>query len=148
MPMDRTSKFVVIGAITIVLVLGIALIAGFVIFMKFTPQGRAMDQELTAKEEEGKEFGKTTDQQGCITEGMTRGKKLTGINLTGEVGNRYFVKGCLRASQPTPGFCEGVPSPLRRVVDNWDERQCEKVRIPKSACQDVLKEQILFCGTK
>jgi hypothetical protein len=145
MGMNKTVKFVLIAVIVLVL-LGVGLLAGFVIFLKFTPQGRTMDERLTAMENEGTEFGKTTDQRGCINEGLRRGKKFA--DITSQVGNRDFVKGCLRSSESTPGFCDGVPSVVRKMFDNWEERQCERIDTPTVACKDVMKEQILFCGVK
>jgi hypothetical protein len=141
--MTKTAKLILIGVIVLVLG-GVGLVAGVVVFLKFTPQGRTMDERLTAMQNEGTEFGKTTDQRGCINEGLRRGKKIA--DITAQVGNREFVKGCLRSSQSTPGFCDGVPSPLRKMFDNWEERQCERIDTPTVACQDVMKEQILFCA--
>ncbi len=143
--MNKTVKIVLIAAMVLVL-LGIGLFAGFVIFLKFTQPGRTMDQRLTAIENEGTEFGKTTDQQGCIKEGVARGKKIT--DITSQVGNRDFVKGCLRSSQTSPGFCDNVPSIMGKMFTDWEAQQCEKIRSPTVACQDVMKEVILYCGLK
>lgn len=143
--MGKPLKLILIGVVVIgFLVIG--LIVGVLVFLKITPQGRTMDERLTAMENEGTEFGKTTDQRGCIQEGLRRGKKIA--DMTTQVGNREFVKGCLRSSQSTPGFCDGVPSTLRKMFDNWEERQCERINTRTVACQDVMKEQILFCGVK
>jgi hypothetical protein len=143
--MGKPIKLVLIG-IAIIAFLVIGLVVGVVVFFKFTPQGRNLDQRLTAMENEGTEFGKTTDQRGCINEGLKRGKKIA--DITSQVGNRDFVKGCLRSSQPTSGFCDGVPSILGKLFGDWEEKQCQQISNPTVACKDVMKEQILFCGIK
>ncbi|HBB95344.1 MAG TPA: hypothetical protein DC054_08120 [Blastocatellia bacterium] len=142
--MGTPIKLILIGVVGIFLVIG--LLVGVLVFLKFTPQGRTMDKRLTAMENEGTEFGKTTDQQGCVKEGLARGKKIT--DITSQVGNRDFVKGCLRASQASPGFCDDVPSIVGKMFTDWESKQCEKIRSPTVACQDTMKEVILFCGLK
>jgi hypothetical protein len=97
-------------------------------------------------ENEGTEFGKTTDQRGCLTEGLRRGKKIT--DITTQAGNREFVKGCLRSSQLTPAFCDGVPSVLGKMFSDWEETECKKIDTPTVACKDMMKEQILLCAVK
>ena len=145
MAMNKTARLFLIAVIVVVL-LGVGLVAGFVIFLKLTPRGRTMDQRLTAMENEGTEFGKTTDQRGCINEGLKRGKKIA--DITAQVGNQEFVRGCLRSSQSTPGFCDGVPSVLGKLFSDWEEKQCERIGSPTVACRDVMKQQILFCAVK
>jgi len=142
--MGKPVKLLLIGIGIVVII--IVCFVGFVIFIKFTPQGRTMDQRLTALENEGTEFGRTTDQQGCVKEGLARGKKIT--DITSQVGNRGFVKGCLRSSQASPGFCDDVPSIVGKMFTDWEAKQCEKIRSPTVACQDVMKEVILFCGVR
>ena len=142
--MGTPIKLILIGVVGIFLIIG--LLVGVLVFLKFTPQGRAMDERLTAVENEGTEFGKTTDQQGCVKEGLARGKKIT--DITSQVGNRDFVRGCLRSSQASPGFCDDVPSIVGKMFTDWEAKQCEKIRSPTVACQDVMKEVILFCGVK
>jgi hypothetical protein len=136
--------FLIVAVIIAILV--VALAAGVLVFLKLTPQGRTLDKRLTAMENEGTEFGKTTDQRGCVNEGLKRGKKIA--DITAQVGNREFVKGCLRSSQSTAGFCDGVPSLLGKLISDWEERECEKIGTPTVACKDVMKETILFCGVK
>lgn len=142
--MGTPVKLLIIGIGIVVII--IVLFVGFVIFMKFTPQGRTLDQRLTALENEGTEFGKTTDQRGCIKEGLARGKKIT--DITSQVGNRDFVRGCLRSSQASPGFCDDVPSIVGKMFTDWEAKQCEKIHSPTVACQDVMKEVIIFCSVK
>jgi hypothetical protein len=143
--MTKSTKLVLLG-ISGIVVLTIVVIVGGVLFLRFSSAGQMVSARLDAMEAEGTEFGKTTDQQGCIKEGLARGKKIT--DITSQVGNRDFVKGCLRSSQASPAFCDDVPSIVGKMFTNWEEKQCEKIRSPTVACQDVMKEVILFCGIK
>jgi len=143
--MTKTTKLVLLG-ISGIVVLIIAVIVGGMLFLMFSSAGQRMSQRLDAMEAQGTEFGKTTDQRGCLTEGLARGKKIT--DITSQVGNRDFVRGCLRSSQASPGFCDDVPSIVGKMFTDWEAKQCEKIGSPTVACQDVMKEVILFCGLK
>ena len=143
--MTKTTKLLLLG-ISGIVVLIIAVLVGGVLFLRFSSAGQRMSERLDAMEAQGTEFGKTTDQQGCVKEGLGRGKKIT--DITSQVGNRHFVKGCLRSSQASPGFCDDVPSIMGKMFTDWEAKQCEKIRSPTVACQDVMKEVILCCGLK
>src|SRR2546423_6411326 len=143
--MTKSTKWFLLG-ISGILVLIIAVIVGGMLFLKFSSAGKRMSERLDAAEAQGTEFGKTTDQQGCVKEGLARGKKIN--DITSQVGNRDFVRGCLRSSQPSPGFCDDVPSIAGKMLTDWEAKECEKIHSPTVACQDVMKEVILFCGIK
>jgi hypothetical protein len=143
--MTKSTKLLLLG-ISGIVVLIVAVLVGGVLFLRFSLAGQRMSERLDAMEAQGTEFGKTTDQQGCVKEGLARGKKIA--DITSQVGNRNFVKGCLRSSQANAGFCDDVPSIVGKMFTDWEAKQCEKIRSPTVACQDVMKEVILFCGLK
>ena len=58
---------------------------------------------------EGQKFGKETDNQGCVTETISRHKQNPGI--TGLLSTQLFLNACLQTSRPTPGFCD-IPEQL------------------------------------
>ena len=143
--MTKSTKLLLLG-IGGVVVLIIAVLVGGMLFLKFSAAGQRITQRLDAMQAQGTEFGKTTDQQGCVKEGLARSKKIK--DITSQVGNRDFVKGCLRSSQASAGFCDNVPSIVGKMFTDWEANQCEKIGSPTVACQDVMKEVILFCGLK
>ncbi len=81
----------------------------------------------------GREFGKTTDQNGCMQKGFT----LPGDFLR----QSFFISGCLRISRPTPDFCNEVPD----FNDKWAGEQCEKVGDNKDSCVWTFKAKQSFC---
>jgi hypothetical protein len=140
------AKF--IKRLTIVLVLvGFVVIAAVVIgiVLPFTRTGRESNERTAAAEREGAQFGKTIEQKACINEGLTRGNKLGALDLQAQLENEYFVDGCLKASQPTPGFCDGVPSGWKNVFADWDKKQCEHINMSELICRPIYNRQIEFC---
>src|SRR5256885_1843053 len=143
--MTKSTKLLLLGASGIVVLIIVVLVGG-VLFLKFSSAGRRMSERLDAMEAQGTEFGKTTDQQGCVKEGLARSKKI--IDITSQVGNRDFVRGCLRSSQASAGFCDGVPSIVGKMFTDWEAKHCKTIGSPTVACEDVMKEVILFCGLR
>jgi hypothetical protein len=144
MPLTSTKKIlIVLGLVVFLFVLGIAAIVGWLIWMPEKPT-----PEDEAKMAEGREFAKTTDQNGCITEGVRRARQIGFLEIGKAVANQYFVQQCLRNSRPTPRFCDGVPGFWNLKGDEWKDAQCEKhgSKPLQSACTSVYDEQINFCG--
>jgi hypothetical protein len=98
-----------------------------------------------AKMQEGTEFGKTTNQQDCINEGLKRGAKLALLDFDAQADNENFVLGCLQSSTPSPGFCDGVPSGFRNIFVDWTKHKCEKVDMIQPICTGIYDQQIQFC---
>ena len=138
--MSRTTKLLLIGGAA-VLVVGIGLVVGGVILYK-----RTFGERFAAMANEGRDFGKTTDEQGCLKEGFARARKLSSKpDVVAEVANPDFVMGCLRSSKSTPGFCDAAPSTGEWLAGS-DEKECEKIDGPKEPCRQVLKQRFIYCG--
>lgn len=58
---------------------------------------------------EGREFGKTTNEQGCFVEATGRAANRT-LNV---INGQPWLSGCLYASEMSPGFCDGIPLPKK-----------------------------------
>jgi hypothetical protein len=104
--------------------------------------------ESTKKVEiEGREFGQTTDQQGCISEGMRKSKTIGILDLSDSIALSAFTDACLETSKPTSGFCEGVPSFWSMKDSEWGAAKCRKAGIDpeRTACIHVTKRQHQFC---
>ena len=133
-----------IGVLIIVTPLAVAL--GWAIYRSFDKEA---SRAYEAKEAEGREFGKTTDQLGCMKEGLARAKDPS-INFS--LNNGAFVRTCLESSRPVPGFCDGVP---RRTLLNpqdyeWTAEQCQGIGMDdrKTDCSWVFHQQVQFCGAR
>jgi len=103
--------------------------------------------KYAAKQAEGREYGKGTDQQGCMKEGLARAQGIGFLDVNAQTLNNGFVEECLKASRPTPGFCQGVPSYWSMKDDEWKAAQCRKVGMDesKTGCSSVFQTQIEFC---
>lgn len=77
--------------------------------------------------EDGKQFGMTTDQNGCIAKGLT----LTDPPDSFDVSNYDFDFACLQASRKSPGFCDGV---ALDYGDQWPEDRCRDNKQNPKAC--------------
>lgn len=97
---------------------------------------------------EGREFGKKTDQQGCITEGMRRSKSIGLLDFSRAMELPAFRDSCLETSRPTPNFCDGVPSFWSMKESEWGAAQCRKAGInpETTGCVHVTKRKHQFCS--
>ncbi|HYX29790.1 MAG TPA: hypothetical protein VE863_14720 [Pyrinomonadaceae bacterium] len=98
--------------------------------------------------EEGKNFGRDTDNQGCVDEGVSRYKKEPG--LTSIFSNTIFMQTCLDASKPTPGFCEDVPKSMEFMKSaEWKLKQCRMVGLQSdNNCQNLFTPVQQFCENR
>jgi hypothetical protein len=138
----RITKRIVI---TLLIVAVVAVIAGGVAVVSWIANSGRQSPLITAKIQEGGTFGKTTDQKGCMTEGLRRAATIGLLELQKQADNENFVLGCLQTSMPSPGFCEGVPSGAKNIFADWDKKQCEKVNLPSPICTGIYNQQIRFC---
>ncbi|MEP6947433.1 MAG: hypothetical protein ABJA02_16060 [Acidobacteriota bacterium] len=130
----KTSTKVLIGggiAVVLVVVLAIAAIGGgvaYVIHRFDNPESAAALKKAKA---DGNEFGKTVDQEMCMQKGFTLPEPVDSFDLGGE----EFVQACLKSSQNTPNFCDGVPFVLDR---NWFEEQCRTNPGSRASCMSAF----------
>ena len=94
---------------------------------------------------EGREFGRSTDNQGCVDESVSRYKKNPGFSSV--ISTSLFTRACLDASRPTPGFCSDVPKPTEFVKSGqWRVEQCRRVELSSdSYCQQLFQPVQEFC---
>ena len=140
---DKIIKRIIVGvsvAIAIVVILAV-----IVVVWSFTRSGKESSRRIDERRLEGVEFGRTTDQRGCMDEGLKRGQQLKTLDIAGSVENQFFVESCLQTSRVTPGFCDGVPSSFKNIFTDWSEKQCEKMDLPATICEGIVEEQIEFC---
>jgi len=94
---------------------------------------------------EGREFGRSTDNQGCVDETVARYKKEPGF--TAVISNSIFTRACLDASRPTPGFCNDVPKVTEFMKSaEWRASQCRRVDLSSdSYCQQLFQPVQEYC---
>jgi hypothetical protein len=101
---------------------------------------RAMD--------EGRELGAHTDNQGCLTEAVARAKRERGFSAA--IGHNLFLRACLEASRPTPGFCDAVPARTEFMKSGaWVVQQCREVGMNgDNYCNQLFQQVQQFCETR
>jgi hypothetical protein len=103
----------------------------------------------------GHEFGRNTDNQGCVDETVSRYKKEPGFEkkepgFTSMLSNNIFTRTCLEASRPTPGFCRDVPKPTEFMKSGeWRTAQCRRVDLSSDSYCPLLFQPVQeFCERK
>lgn len=128
---------------------GLLLIGGIAIVIVVVGLNYLVNKNTATHEAEGREFGKTHDQQGCMDEGMRRSRSIGVIDLAAGIQLGAFVDACFTTSRPTPNFCEGVPGLFSFKETEWGKAECRRVGIDpeKTACIHVTKRKHEYCGT-
>ncbi|HEX8559560.1 MAG TPA: hypothetical protein VF668_15765 [Pyrinomonadaceae bacterium] len=132
------------GVLLALLIVG-AVVAGYFVVSRYGPGlMEAGRQTLT----EGAEYGRRTDNEGCLNEAAARHARVNGFADT--VRNGVFMEACLRESRPTPGFCDGVPRQtdfLKGVT--WQHQQCKRFGLkPEQQCGQLFQGVQRFCESR
>jgi len=143
MPGWLKALLIVLGII-IVLVVGVV-VAGVYYVSRNKDAWLAKGKEVMA---EGREFGRKTDNQGCVDESVSRYKKDPG--LTAIISNSLFTRACLDVSRATPGFCDDVPKQTDFVkTARWRVAQCQRVKLANdSNCPNLFTPVQQFCESE
>lgn len=101
-------------------------------------------QEKPAAESAGLEFGKGTDEYGCVKEAAARinqAQSIKGAALTGA-----FLEACLKTSAATPGFCDDVPKWDDRFKSGaWAVSVCDQFGQDSRYCRKVMELIPRYC---
>jgi hypothetical protein len=94
---------------------------------------------------EGKDTGRSTDNQGCVDKSVERYKAERG--LMSAIGTSIFMQTCLQASRPTPGFCDDVPRQMEFTeTGRWRVAQCQRYDMSGDKyCQQLFSPVQQFC---
>ncbi len=143
--MSGLAKGLIITAVVLVIA-GVILIGGAVYFIS-THGGEYLEKGKQSIED-GKRFGETTDNHGCVAETLTRYKQSPG--MTGGISVQLFLTGCLQSSAATPGFCDDVPAPSEFMKSaSWRVHQCSLEGMANdSYCQQIFGQVQNFCESK
>ena len=95
--------------------------------------------------DEGKEYGRRTDNEGCVNESAARHAHASGISDM--ISNGIFMRACLDASRPTPGFCDDVPARFEFMKSaRWQLDQCKHYGLStESQCGQLFQQVQQFC---
>ena len=135
------KALLIIVIVIVLLVVGVVG-AGVFWWMRNKDALMARAKEVVA---EGKDFGSHSDNQGCLDESVSRYKKEPG--LSSAISTSIFMRTCLDASRPTPGFCESVPGKTEFMkTAQWRRDQCARVDLAKdSYCQQLFQPVQEYC---
>jgi hypothetical protein len=94
---------------------------------------------------EAKEFGARTDNEGCLKEALARHKRDK--SLTGQISTQGFLLVCLQASEPSAGFCDGVPQQDERMESaKWTLKKCSDAGMQNDqSCQLLFSAVQSYC---
>jgi hypothetical protein len=94
---------------------------------------------------EAQEFGRNSDNRGCVDESVSRYKKSPG--MTSAISTAVFMRLCLDASHATPGFCEDVPKQTEFIKSaQWRIQQCREINLESdSYCQQLWSPVQQYC---
>ena len=137
----KTKTKIITGA-AIALVLLIFVMIGVAVGGWYYIGHRLQEPKLRAKLDkawdDGEAFGKTTDQNGCMTKGLLFTDSADSFDLS----NNDFDHACLSACRKSPGFCDGVKLDFG---GHWPDNQCEDRKQNKEACITAFERKQFFC---
>lgn len=137
---------VVLVVVGLLFVLAVASVLGLVYMAK--RYGPGLMEAGKHSIDEGREYGRRTDNEGCVNEAVARHKRVSGIGDM--ISNGIFFRGCLDASRPTPGFCDDVPSRLEFMkAARWQLDECKRYGLtPESQCGQLFQQVQQFCDER
>src|SRR5947209_16508055 len=131
----------IVGGILVVLIVGVV-VAGVIVVRKYGPELVEAGKQTVA---EGQEYGRRTDNEGCVNETVARHSRSDGISDM--IRNTIFLRTCLDASRPTPGFCDNVPRRFEFIKSaQWQLQQCKRYGLPpEKQCGQLFQQVQQFC---
>lgn len=127
----------------VVIVLVVLVVIGVAAYWISTRGGEWLEKGKQSVAE-GQSFGKGTDNQGCLTEALSRHRKET--SMSNAIATQVFISSCLPSSRETPGFCEGVPGKMEFMkTGQWQVEQCRREGLRDSYCPQLFGAVQNFC---
>ncbi|HVF56736.1 MAG TPA: hypothetical protein VM934_11330 [Pyrinomonadaceae bacterium] len=140
--MSKTVKVLLI--IGVVLLLGAIAVVGLGVYA-WKKYGTGLVESGKQSYEEGRTYGARTDNEGCLTESISRHKTSHGFGDL--IRTNVFLNSCLVASRPTPGFCDGVPKRTEFIKSaQWQASQCSKYGLSnENQCGQLFAQVQQYC---
>jgi hypothetical protein len=130
-----------VGVLLVVLIAG-AVVAGYFLVRRYGP---GLVETTKQGVEAGREYGRLTDNEGCVNEAVARQSRAEGLGDLFK--NTLFLRPCLEASRPTPGFCDAVPrrTEFMKAIA-WQQQQCQRYGLPpEKQCSQLFSQVQQFC---
>src|SRR5438046_585758 len=146
--MSTVGKVILGVGAAFVLIVIIVVVAGAVWWSK---SGKEMFkgavESAEKSDKEGRDFGRTAQNEACVDEALTRNKKNSSFGAA--ISTQLFLQGCLKASQETPGFCTGVPKPTQIIEGpKWQIQKCRERAPNDEFCPQVFQKVEEYCYNK
>jgi hypothetical protein len=143
--MPTWAKVLLIAGVLLLLLSLAAAGTGVYLWRK---HGRGFVESTQKTGGEGQEYGKRTDAQGCLAEGLARHTRAEGFGEI--VRTNVFLRACLDASAPTQGFCDDVPRQLEFIKSaQWQQQQCQKHGLSaEKQCGQFFSQVQQYCETR
>ena len=131
----------VVGVLLVLLVVGGAV----AVFLLARTYGPGLVEAGKQTYEEGMEYGRRTDNEGCLNEAVARHARADGF--AAQIKNNVFMRACLDASRPTPGFCDAVPPRTEFMKSiGWQSQQCQRYGLSaEQQCSQLFSSVQQFC---
>lgn len=132
----------------ILIIFGVCFIAAAAMVFFTVRYFRMHSPELAAaaraERDAGQQFGAGKPPEDCIDAGMERARQAD--NLRANIKTRIFVDGCLHGANPSPTFCQNMPSGFIAMA-KWEIGECGRRGLAgNQACTAVVSEWARFCG--
>jgi len=125
------------------LFLALTLLGGACIYV-FSKYGREFGEGVKSSQTEGENFGRGTDDTGCLKEALARNKQNKSI--TSIVSVNVFLGTCLKESRPSEGFCEGVPlKSSKQESKKWAAQKCAEAGQSGITCEAMFQVVQSYC---
>ena len=143
--MTGFAKGMIITGIVLLLVLVVGIVAG--VYWASQQAGPLLARSKEAMEE-GRRFGASTDNGGCLAETLASYKKEPGFSKA--VTSQLFLSGCLPTSRETKGFCDDVPALTEFTKSvKWQMDQCARAGLTSdSYCGQLFTPVQKFCESR
>jgi hypothetical protein len=131
----------IIGGLFVVLVL-VTVVAGIYALKKYGPEMVEAGKQTFA---EAEEYGRRTDNEGCLNEAIARHNRSDGFKDM--IKTNLFLRICLERSRPTQGFCDGVPLQTEFIKSaQWQMQQCGRYNLKaEKQCGQLFQQVQQFC---
>ena len=131
----------VVGVLLVLLVVG----AGVALYFLARAYGPGLLEAGKQTYGEGVEYGRRTDDEGCLNEAVARQARADGFAEL--IKNNVFMRACLEASRPTPGFCDAVPRQTEFMkAIAWQQQQCQRYGLSaEQQCGQLFGQVQQFC---
>lgn len=139
----KTRTVIIVGGGTaaLVLLLLTIVVAGGYYYLDHKMHEPTLRAKLDKAWDDGDVFGKTTDQDGCMTKALSFVDSPDKYDLS----NYDFGHACFSACRPSQGFCDGVSIYLG---EDWADDQCPEGRSNREACISAFENKQSACRTE